>query len=220
MAKKDAGYASPPCFMHELEEPGPAGIRHADPRAWDDVRRWRRNERERLIAARLALPQADREASSAGAAVELDTAIGDPAGKVISVYWPFRGEHDLRPWLARAIERGATGALPVVVEKSAPLELRAYRPGDPLERGIWNIPVPAEGAAVRPTALIVPLVGFDGARYRLGYGGGYYDRTLAVMDPRPLTIGVGFEAMRLKTIHPEPHDIPMTAIVTEAGVLR
>ena len=75
MAKKDAGYASPPCFMHELEEPGPAGIRHADPRAWDDVRRWRRSERERLIAARLALPQADREASSAKAAVELDTAI-------------------------------------------------------------------------------------------------------------------------------------------------
>ena len=71
---------------------------------------------------------------------------------------------------------------------------------------------------MRPTALLVPLVGFDRRGYRLGYGGGYYDRTLATMHPKPLTIGIGYDLGRLETIHPQPHDIPMDAIVTEAGV--
>jgi 5-formyltetrahydrofolate cyclo-ligase len=85
---------------------------------------------------------------------------------------------------------------------------------------VWDIPIPIERQAVRPTALLVPLVGFDRQGYRLGYGGGYYDRTLAAMDPKPLIIGIGYEIGRLETIHPQPHDVPMDAIVTEAGVAR
>ena len=77
--------------------------------------------------------------------------------------------------------------------------------------------MPADGRVVTPTVLLVPLLGFDEAGYRLGYGGGYYDRTLAAMTPRPLTIGVGYEVGRLKTIRPQPHDIPMDAIATETG---
>jgi 5-formyltetrahydrofolate cyclo-ligase len=73
---------------------------------------------------------------------------------------------------------------------------------------------------VRPTALLVPLVGFDRRGYRLGYGGGYYDRTLAAMGPKPFTIGIGYEIGCLETIHPQPHDIPMHAIVTGAGLVR
>jgi 5-formyltetrahydrofolate cyclo-ligase len=73
---------------------------------------------------------------------------------------------------------------------------------------------------VRPTVLLVPLVGFDAQGYRLGYGGGYYDRTLAAMTPRARAIGVGYELGRLETIHPQPHDVPMDAIVTEAGVFE
>ena len=88
----------------------------------------------------------------------------------------------------------------------------------PMARGIWNIPIPAERVVVEPTALLVPLVGFDREHYRLGYGGGYYDRTLGAKSPRPYAIGVGYESGRLATIHPQPHDIPMDAIVTEAGV--
>jgi 5-formyltetrahydrofolate cyclo-ligase len=80
--------------------------------------------------------------------------------------------------------------------------------------------VPAERQVVSPTALLVPLVGFDEQGYRLGYGGGYYDRTLAASKPRPLAIGLGYEFGRLATIHPQPHDAPMDAIVTEAGVRR
>jgi 5-formyltetrahydrofolate cyclo-ligase len=83
-----------------------------------------------------------------------------------------------------------------------------------MARGIWNIPIPRERNSVRPTALLVPLVGFDAAGYRLGYGGGYYDRPLATLVPKPLTIGVGYELGRLETIYPQPHDIPMDAIVT------
>ena len=81
--------------------------------------------------------------------------------------------------MASVIERGGTVALPVVVEKARPLIFRAYRPGDRLEKGVWNIPVPADGAAVTPDIVIAPLVGFDGGKFRLGYGGGFFDRTLA-----------------------------------------
>jgi len=97
-----------------------------------------------------------------------------------------------------------------------PLEFRAWAPDAKLVPGIWNIPVPADGAVIEPDALLVPLVGFDSEGYRLGYGGGYYDRTLASRRRKPLTIGVGFELSELPTIHPQPHDIPMDAIVTEA----
>jgi len=106
----------------------------------------------------------------------------------------------------------------VVVEKKQPLAFWAWRPGAALARGVWDIPIPAARDVVQPTALLVPLVGFDAEGYRLGHGGGYYDRTLAAMNPKPLAIGVGFEFGRLETIWPQPHDIPMDAIVTEAGV--
>ena len=119
----------------------------------------------------------------------------------------------------RALHReGTCLALPVVEEKARPLLFRPWQPATRLAPGIWNIPVPAEGRPVRPDALLVPLVGFDGEGYRLGHGGGYYDRTLAAMAPRPLAIGVGFAASRLPTIHPQPHDVPMDLIVTEEGV--
>jgi 5-formyltetrahydrofolate cyclo-ligase len=104
-----------------------------------------------------------------------------------------------------------------VVEKGRPLEFWAWRPGAALRRGIWDIPIPAERQVVQPTALLVPLVGFDGHLYRLGYPRGYYDRTLAAVSPKPITIEVGCEFGRLATIHPQAYDIPMDAIVTEAG---
>jgi 5-formyltetrahydrofolate cyclo-ligase len=135
---------------------------------------------------------------------------------LVGFYWPFKGEYDVLP-IARSLHaRGTKLALPVVVEKGQPLVFREWRPDARLVPGIWGIPVPADGGVVEPDALIVPLVGFDQDGYRLGYGGGYYDRTLAAMRKKPLTIGVGFELAALTTIHPQPHDIPMDAIVTEA----
>ena len=92
---------------------------------------------------------------------------------------------------------------------------REWWPGIPMTHGVWHIPVPAEGEPVSPDILLAPLVGFDGRKYRLGYGGGYYDRTLAGLVTKPRVVGVGFELSRIPTIHPQSHDIPMDLIVTE-----
>ena len=184
-----------------------------------EVMRWRKAERERLIAARLAIGADMRRAWSARIADGLEEAIESVNGLIVSVYWPFRGEPDLRPWMRRVEERGGRCALPVVVEKGRPLAFRAWKEGEDLERGIWNIPVPAAGEPVVPDISIAPVVGFDSACYRLGYGGGFFDRTLAALAPRPKVIGVGYALQAIETIHPLEHDIAMTAIVTEAGVV-
>jgi 5-formyltetrahydrofolate cyclo-ligase len=186
---------------------------------WDEIKRWRRARREELIGWRQALPQRGRRDLQARILGLLDTHFPELASGLIGFYWPIRGEIGLHPLIHRLVEQGAGAALPAVVEKGRPLEFRAWRPGDRLERGFWNIPIPAERRVVQPTVLLVPLVGFDARGYRLGYGGGYYDRTLAAMTPRPRAIGVGYELGRLETIHPQPHDVPMDAIVTEAGVV-
>lgn len=207
-------YASPPCFMHELDPAYSAGA--SDP-AWPEIARWRKAERARLIEGRLAI-SADARAVMAGRIAEgIDAAIGNVSGRTVSLYWPFRGEPDLRPWMASVIARGGVIALPIVVEKAHPLIFRAYKPGDRLEKGVWNIPIPAEGEPILPDIVISPIVGVDPRNYRLGYGGGFFDRTLAAMPRKPLVIGVGYEMQRIATIYPQPHDIPMDLIVTEGG---
>ncbi len=207
-------YASPPCFMHELEPGRDHSPALVD--AWADVARWRRAERKRLLDARLALDVAARHDSANRIAAALDRTIGKFGGRTVSGYWPFRGEPDLRNWSIRVIERGGRVALPVVIRKDWPLEFRAWAPGDPLERGMWNILVPARGPSVQPDIVIAPLVGFDDANYRLGYGGGFFDRTLATLPRRAFVIGVSYATSRLATIYPQPHDIAMDAIVTDA----
>ncbi len=214
------GYASPPCFMHELDAATLGFVPEPDAETRRDVMRWRKATRARLIAERAALAPAARQALAARIADGLDALIGDVAGRTIGVYWPIRGEPDLRPWMERVRARGGTCALPVVVRPQAPVEFRVWRPGDPLARGVWDIPVPAEGPAVAPDEIVAPVVGFDAACFRLGHGGGYYDRTLAALVPRPRAIGVGAASAALATIYPLPHDIPMDAIVTETGTIR
>ena len=213
-------FASPACFLHEVDPaysglPGPLDLQ-----AWTDVDRWRTAERERLIAARLKVPAETRagwaEAIAAGVLAE----IGDVEGRVISAYWPFRGEPDLRPFLEEVARRGGRTALPVVVEKGRPLAFHLWQAGEALARGVWNIPVPAEQRPCMPDVVIAPVVGFDPACYRLGYGGGFFDRTLASLSARPRVIGVGYGAARVLTIYPQVHDIPMDLIVTEAGTVR
>lgn len=201
--------SSPPCFMHELD-PSWLGFM-----PWLEVRAWRKAQRARLIADRLAPPREARAVRDAAITPRIRAALPPMAGVVVGFYWPMRGEYDPRP-LARALHaEGVQLALPVVVAKAAPMVFRPWFPGARLVPGIWDIPVPAEGEPVAPDLLLVPLVGFDAGRYRLGYGGGYYDRTLAAMPKRPTTIGIGFEQGSLATIHPQPHDIPMDVIVTE-----
>ncbi len=208
-------YASPPCFMHELSDDGT--VDGASPRndAWSDVARWRAAERKRLIAARLALTAEERQVRSDRIAAALDRVVGRVGGRIVGSYWPFRGEPDLRNWSIRIIERGGRIALPVVIRKGWPLEFRIWSPGDPLERGAMNILVPARGPSVQPDVALAPAVGFDAANYRLGYGGGFFDRTLAAMPRRAFVIGVAYGESRLSTIYPQPHDIALDTIVTD-----
>src|SRR5690625_2691371 len=220
--KEQGSYASPPCMMHEVDPAymGLSGLESVDPQQRRDVMRWRKAERARLIKARLAIPGEERRAASQKIAARLLEEIDISSGLVVSAYWPFRGEPDLRDFMKEVVAGGGQMALPVVVEKSRPLVFRSWRPKDPLERGVWNIPVPAEGAAVvTPDVVISPVIGFDTRCYRLGYGGGYYDRTLAALPQKPQVIGVSFSLASIPTIFPLPHDIPMDCIITEEKTL-
>lgn len=187
---------------------------------WNDIKRWRRETRERLLEARLAAGRAQREQWNALIEPRVRELLPEPEGKVFGLCWPFKGEFDARELAAELIERGGWAALPAVVQPRAPLEFRFWRPGDATERGVYQIPVPKERRVVEPDVLLVPLVGFDDANYRLGYGGGYFDRTIAALRHRPLAIGIGYELARLETIHPQLHDLPMDVVVTEEGVWR
>jgi 5,10-methenyltetrahydrofolate synthetase len=191
-----------------------------DPQQATEVARWRKAERMRLIAERIAVDADTRSALAAKIARDLDGIVDRGPGTVVSLYWPFRGEPDLRGWMRSAHDSGRRVALPVVTEKGRPLTFRLWEPGAPMERGIWNIPVPAKGGEVIPTVTIAPLVGFDAACFRLGYGGGYFDRTLASLESRPTVIGVGYAFAAIATIRPQPHDIPMDWIVTGDGSPR
>ena len=184
-----------------------------------ELRDWRRSERERLIALRQALPAAERRDWGNRIEAELRALLAERPG-ILGVYWPFRAEFDPRPLIDWAVAGGRAVALPVVIDKKGPLEYRTWRPGEPLADGVWNIPVPEKREVVTPTMVLAPLVGFDEACYRLGYGGGYFDRTLGAMAPRALAIGIGFEAQRLETIYPQSFDVPMALIVTEAGIRK
>ncbi|HEX7909550.1 MAG TPA: 5-formyltetrahydrofolate cyclo-ligase [Paraburkholderia sp.] len=137
-------------------------------------------------------------------------------------YWPLAGEFDARAaiavWLAADASREAS--LPVVKERGAPLEFHAWTPDMPMKIGHHKIPEPASARVVFPELLFVPCVGFDAEGYRLGYGGGYYDRTLAAWpdSSRPVTVGIAYEACRTPALQREAHDIALDLIVTEAGL--
>jgi 5-formyltetrahydrofolate cyclo-ligase len=186
----------------------------------DPIKRWRAQQRAELLARRMAIPQAQRR--------QWDTAItalllqGFPMlrGAVVGIYWPIKGEFDPRFALRRLRASGARAALPVVVRKGAPLEFRAWWPGVATTKGVYELPIPCATELLRPDALLIPPIGFDAMGYRLGYGGGFYDRTLAAMSPQPLKIGVAFELSRIATIEPQPHDIAMDYVVTEQGIYR
>ena len=197
----------------------PLGV---DPRQARDVARWRRAERARLAGLREGLGQAGRAQVSDRVAGHLGRVLteGDvERGCVLSGYWPIKGEPDLRPVLADLHRAGVTIALPVVETPAAPLIFRRWTPETKLAHGEWSIPVPPpEADLLLPDIALAPCLGWTDDCYRLGWGGGYFDRTLAALTPRPITIGIALSAARLPTIYPQPHDIPLDLILTEDGV--
>lgn len=145
------------------------------------------------------------------------------ATRRVAFCWPVNNEPDLRPLLEEWTIQGREGfaaLLPIVVEENRPLAFRAWVPGIRLPLDRYGIPAPSAGDFLIPQVLLVPLLGFDARGYRIGYGGGYFDRTLASLQPRPFSVGVGFELSRLESIEPEDHDQPLDAMVTEVGVFR
>lgn len=179
-------------------------------------RAWRVAERARLRALRLTVPRAERHAATLAIAQRLDVACALLRPATLGFYWPMMGELSFVAWARERHERdGVQLALPVVVERGQPLEYWAWQPGATMAKGIWEIPIPAVRVPVVPDVVLAPLVGFTDDGYRLGYGGGYFDRTLAALHPRPVAIGVGLALGRLEGFVPQPHDIPMDFIVTE-----
>lgn len=180
--------------------------------------------RANLLASREAQgAQADRQALGEALARRLMEVVARyPEAGCIGFYWPVAGEFDARDaltvWLALAASR--TAALPVVTAPREPLVFHAWQPNAAMKKGRYGIPVPQDERVVIPDLLLIPCVGFDADRYRLGYGGGYYDRTLAYWpgETKPATIGVAYESAKCDALPRGEHDLPLGAIVTESAV--
>ena len=185
-----------------------------------DLTRWRAAQRARLIASRERIDRATRDAQRRTMDRIVERSFPGLARGVLAFCWPIRGEYDARH-LARVLRaRGAVTVLPVVVAARSPLIFREWHPGVRLAEGPLGIPYPVGSAQLQPDHVLLPMNGWDAAGYRLGYGGGYFDRTLASLAPRPHVIGVGLEEARLETIHPQPWDIAVDYVVTERGLYR
>lgn len=184
----------------------------------EDNTAWRRALRRELLARRMALDEAMHQELSARIAAHL--AAHFPPPQTLAFCWPIKQEPDVRAIVDTWRQAGTRTTLPVVISEHAALAFREWRPDTPLESDRYGIPTPTQGDWLIPDLILLPLNGFDAAGYRLGYGGGYFDRTLAALSPRPLAVGVGFELNRVTTIRPEGHDQPLDWIVTEAGVFR
>lgn len=176
--------------------------------------------RREKLAARMALDEPTRAALSTRIEVHLAAFLTPLSPQTLAFCAPVRGEFDARPLASLLIERGWQAAMPVVEAADAPMSFRRWTPSTAMSVDRYGIPIPAAGAGIAPDIVLLPLLAFDAQGFRLGYGGGYFDRTLALLVPRPLAIGIGFELGRVADIRPQTHDIPLAAVVTEAGILR
>jgi 5-formyltetrahydrofolate cyclo-ligase len=180
----------------------------------------KRQLRPQLIAARK-----QRADPAAGAALAAQVATLGPfrAGAPVSAFYSSGGEIDVLPALGWFAEQGHPTALPVVPGREQPLRFRAWRPGEPVVKGVLGIPMPpADAAPIVPEIVLVPLLAFDRRGHRLGYGGGYYDRTLAILRAHGLVfaIGVGFAFQEMAEVPITIGDQPLDAIATESWAER
>jgi len=185
---------------------------------FEDSTAWRKALRRDMVARRSLLSGAEHQRLSAGIVECLQSTFVMPES--FAFCWPIKHEPDVRGIVEYWQNAGARAALPVVVAVDAPLRFRTWTSASRLTEDRYGIPTPVDGEWLVPALILLPLNGFDPAGYRLGYGGGYFDRTLASMSPRPLTVGVGFEINRVDSIRPEHHDQRLDWIVTEAGAFR
>lgn len=176
--------------------------------------------RKQSVERRLSLPTTQCLEFSEKICQHLQTHFPQLSGMRVGFCWPVNNEPDLRPLICSWIESGEPGftaLLPVVIGHGMALSFRAWTPDTPMVNDRFGIPMPSDGPFILPEAVLIPVNAFDAAGYRIGYGGGFFDRTLASIKPAPLSIGVGFDLSRVDSVHPEPHDIRLDAVVTESG---
>ena len=183
-----------------------------------ELARWRKAQRAALIERRVAASAQDHARWSERIETFLEQGFPSLSTLTVGICWPYLAEFDARPLAERLLARGARAALPVVVAKGQPLEFRDWFPECPMTVGVYDLPVPDGTSRCRPDALLVPVVGIGLQGDRLGYGGGFFDRTLASLDPKPLSIAIAFELSRVDTTYPQDHDILMDFVVTERGI--
>ncbi len=181
-----------------------------------DLAKWRKGQRAVLLARRVAVPAPQRAEWDRLIETRLEAGLPLLGRMVIGFYWPCPGEFDARSLVGKLRAQGARAALPAVVAKKHPLEYREWWPGVPMNPGAMDIMTPEGTPVLLPDAVLMPPVGFSEEGARLGYGAGYFDRTLASLNPQPLKIGVAYELQRMPTIYPQPHDVLMDFVVTEA----
>jgi 5,10-methenyltetrahydrofolate synthetase len=181
--------------------------------------------RKSLIEARLNLPDRLQRAEALQSVMRIWLVGRSDA--VIGAYWPIKGEFDPLPALHRWKEDGELQnesvrrriGLPVMDKEKKTLTFHVWYPGCPMEEDAFGIPKPKDTEMVVPTLLFVPCVGYGPGGYRLGYGGGFYDRTLAALAPKPVTVGLGFGQGFIDDFEPETHDQPLDAILNDHGVV-
>lgn len=180
--------------------------------------------RKALVDQRLRL--ADRIAKTELLQQALRVFLVGRSDTVIGAYWPIKGEFDPLPALYRWQEDGVLNqagkrriGLPVTNKQHKTLTFQAWFPGCEMEDDAYGIPKPKNTDLLVPTLLLVPCIGYGPGGYRLGYGGGFYDRTLAVLQPKPFTVGLGFSEGFVPDFEAQPHDIPLDTILTEQGVM-
>ncbi|WP_033069387.1 5-formyltetrahydrofolate cyclo-ligase [Thalassospira australica] len=179
---------------------------------------WRRAVRRALLGWRSALDAHSHKYFSDQICAHFSTFLARRTGATIGFYWPIQNEIDLRPVIERHISAGGRAALPVVPGKDMPMEFHNWTPNTEMVSGFARIPEPRNSTEVPVHVMVAPLVGFDRAGYRLGYGGGFFDRTLGAMKRKPLVVGVGFEATLLEDIKPHRYDVPVDVLITDQGV--
>ena len=205
----------------------------AAPHSFPDLETAKREARARALAARGGGDPAERAAAGAALAAHVLRDCPPPAGAVVAGVWPLGGEIDLRPLMEALHAGGHPIVLPVTPPRGQALTFRLWRPGDALVRERFGTMVPRHpvggsdgdlaGWVMAPDFLLVPLLAFDRRGHRLGYGAGYYDRTLAALRTTQagcFALGCAFAAQEMDTVPVGPNDVALDAVATERGVIR
>lgn len=186
-----------------------------------DIAVLKKRIRDVAITRRMAMPEAARQVADGQIAARLDDLLATLEIGRLAFCWPHRAEPDLRDWVADWLQRDPchTAALPVVVAPKRPMGFRRWTPHSDMVADRYGIPHPADGPPLHPELVLLPVNAFDRRGYRIGYGGGYFDRTLAALDPPALVAGIAYHDAEVPSALPQPHDVPMQWVVTDRGIV-